>query len=98
MTTSSGGVLVSTDGPGGVGKTTTIEHLTVIPRRAGLRVHRTVQLSAGPIGALACDLVPTAGGAALAPWRRTRDGLFRQWMGRREGSGAATGRWWYRGV
>ncbi len=66
MTTSTGGVLVSIDGPGGVGKTITIEHLTAILRRAGLRVHRTAQPSAGPIGALACDLVPTAGGAALA--------------------------------
>jgi dTMP kinase len=66
MTTSTGGALVSIDGPGGVGKTTTIEHLTAILRRAGLRVHRTAQPSAGPIGALACDLVPTAGGAALA--------------------------------
>src|SRR5437764_5410125 len=66
MTTSTGGVLVSVDGPGGVGKSTTIEHLTAILRRAGLRVHRTAQPSAGPIGGLACDLVPTAGGAALA--------------------------------
>ena len=66
MTTSTGGVLVSIDGPGGVGKTTTVEHLTAILRRAGLRVHRTAQPSAGPIGALAANLVPTAGGAALA--------------------------------
>ncbi len=66
MTTSTGGVLVSIDGPGGVGKTTTVEHLTAILHRAGLRVHRTAQPSAGPIGALAANLVPTAGGAALA--------------------------------
>src|SRR5205814_8765146 len=41
-------------------------HLAVILRRAGLRVCRTAQPSAGPIGALACDLVATAGGAVLA--------------------------------
>jgi dTMP kinase len=60
------GLLVSIDGPGGVGKTATIEHLTTMLGRAGLPVYRTAQPSTGPIGALARDLVPAAGGAALA--------------------------------
>ena len=66
MATRADGLLVSIDGPGGVGKTTTIEHLTTMLGRAGLSVHRTAQPSTGPIGAMARDLVPTAGGAALA--------------------------------
>ncbi len=66
MTTRADGLLVSVDGPGGVGKTTTIEHLTTILTDAGLLVHRTAQPSTGPIGALARDLVPTACGATLA--------------------------------
>src|SRR4051794_26451768 len=60
------GLLVSIDGPGGVGKTTTLAYLATILTRAGLPVHQTAQPSTGPIGALAPDLVPTAGGAALA--------------------------------
>ena len=66
MATRADGLLVSVDGPGGVGKTTTIEHLTRILTGAGLLVHRTAQPSASPIGALARDLVPTACGATLA--------------------------------
>ncbi len=66
MATRADGLLVSIDGPGGVGKTVTIGHLTTILTGAGLPVYRTGQPSMGPIGALACDLVPTAGGAALA--------------------------------
>ena len=66
MTTRADGRLVSIDGPGGVGKTATIDHLAGILSRAGLPVHRTAQPSNGPIGALARDLVPTVGGAALA--------------------------------
>src|SRR5437868_13301456 len=66
MTNRADGVLVSIDGPGGVGKTATIEHLAAILRRAGLPVHRTAQPSTGPIGTLACALVPTGDGAVLA--------------------------------
>ncbi len=66
MTNRAEGLLISIDGPGGVGKTATIEHLAAMLGRAGLPVHRTAQPSTGPIGALARDLVPTAGGAALA--------------------------------
>ncbi len=66
MTTRADGLLISVDGPGGVGKTTTIGHLTAILTDAGLLVHRTAQPSTGPIGALARDLVPTACGATLA--------------------------------
>jgi dTMP kinase len=66
MTNRADGLLVSIDGPGGVGKTTTIGHLTTMLTDAGLPVHRTAQPSTGPIGALARHLVPTAGGAALA--------------------------------
>src|SRR6266498_1878546 len=66
MTNRADGLLVTIDGPGGVGKTTTIGHLAAILTHAGLPVHRTAQPSAGPIGALAANLVPTAGGAALA--------------------------------
>ncbi len=66
MTTAAQGLLVSIDGPGGVGKTTTIGHLAATLTDAGLLVHRTVQPSTGPIGALARDLAPTAGGATLA--------------------------------
>ncbi len=64
--TTRAGLLISVDGPGGVGKTTTIERLTTILTDAGLPVHRTAQPSASPIGALARDLVPTACGATLA--------------------------------
>src|SRR6266498_3781810 len=66
MTNRADGLLVTIDGPGGVGKTTTIGHLAAILTHAGLPVHRTAQPSTGPIGALVRDLVPTAGGAALA--------------------------------
>jgi dTMP kinase len=66
MTTRVDGLLVSIDGPGGVGKTTTIDHLATLLTGAGRPVHRTAQPSTGPIGTLACDLVPTAGGATLA--------------------------------
>jgi len=64
--TTRAGLLISVDGPGGVGKTTTIERLTTILTNAGLPVHRTAQPSTSPIGALARDLVPTVGGATLA--------------------------------
>jgi dTMP kinase len=66
MTNRADGLLISIDGPGGVGKTTTIEHLATMLTDAGLPVHRTAEPSIGPIGTLARDLVPTAGGAALA--------------------------------
>src|SRR6266498_3534661 len=66
MTNRADGLLVSIDGPGGVGKSATIEHLAGLLDRAGLSVHRTAQPSTGPIGALARDLVPAACGAALA--------------------------------
>ncbi len=66
MTIRADGLLVSIDGPGGGGKTTTIDHLATLLTSVGRPVHRTAQPSTGPIGALACDLVPTAGGAALA--------------------------------
>src|SRR6266498_1265398 len=66
MTNRADGLLVSIDGPGGVGKSATIEHLAGLLDRAGLSVHRTAQPSTGPIGALARDLVPAASGATLA--------------------------------
>ena len=66
MTDRADGLLVSIDGPGGVGKSATIEHLAGLLDRAGLSVYRTAQPSGGPIGALARDLVPVAGGAVLA--------------------------------
>ena len=66
MTTPVRGLLVSIDGPGGVGKTTTIGHLATTLTHAGLLVHRTAQPSTSPIGTLARDLVPTASGATLA--------------------------------
>src|SRR5436305_11135570 len=66
MTDRADGLLVSIAGPGGVGRSATIEHLAGLLDRAGLSVYRTAQPSGGPIGALARDLVPTAGGAALA--------------------------------
>src|SRR5262249_58067125 len=66
MATRADGLLVSIDGPGGVGKTVTIGHLATILTGAGLPVYCTGQPSTGPIGALARDLVPTAGGPALA--------------------------------
>ena len=66
MTIRADGLLISIDGLGGVGKTTTIDHLATLLTDAGRPDHRTAQPSTGPIGALACDLVPTAGGATLA--------------------------------
>src|SRR5205814_5431728 len=66
MTNRADGLLVSIDGPGGVGKTTTIGHLATMLSDAGFVVHCTAQPSTGPVGALARDLVPTVGGAALA--------------------------------
>jgi dTMP kinase len=66
MTNQADGPLVSIDGPGGVGKSATIEHLGRLLGRAGLSVYRTAQPSTGPIGALARDLVPAADGAVLA--------------------------------
>jgi dTMP kinase len=67
MTDHADELLVSIDGPGGVGKTTTIAHLAAILGSAGLPVHRTAQPSTGPIGTLASELVPTTtGGAVLA--------------------------------
>ena len=53
MTDRADGLLVSIDGPGGVGKSATIEHLAGLLDRAGLSVYRTAQPSGGPIGALA---------------------------------------------
>src|SRR6266480_2672854 len=53
MTNRADGLLVSIDGPGGVGKTATIEHLTTMLGRAGLSVHRTAQPSTGRI--VLCD-------------------------------------------
>jgi dTMP kinase len=66
MTAHPKGLLISVDGPGGVGKTTTVEHLAALLTDAGQLVHRTAQPSTGPIGVLARELVPTAGGAVLA--------------------------------
>src|SRR5947208_16267256 len=66
MTDRADGLLVSIDGPGGVGKSATIEHLAGLLDRAGLSVYRTAQPSGGPIGALARALVPVAGGTVLA--------------------------------
>lgn len=60
------GILVSLDGPGGAGKTTTIEHLARFLRTAGLPVHRTAEPSAGAIGHLARQLVDSAAGEVLA--------------------------------
>ncbi len=67
MTDRADGLLVSIDGPGGVGKSTTIEHLAGLLDRAGLSVYRTAQPSGGPIGALARDLVSVADGRRSLP-------------------------------
>src|SRR2546430_5398413 len=66
MTDRADGLLASIDGPGGVGKGATIEPLGGLLDRAGLSVFRTAQPAGGPIGGLARDLVPVAGGAVLA--------------------------------
>ena len=60
MTTRAEGLLVSVDGPGGVGKTATVEHLVAMLGRAGLPVHRTAQPSASlrPVPAPACIVRP----------------------------------------
>ena len=57
------GLLVSIDGPGGVGKTTVTAHLASRLAAHGLTVHATVEPSDGPIGKLARALVDAADGA-----------------------------------
>ena len=60
------GILVSLDGPGGAGKTTTLDHLVRVLTVAGLPVYRTAEPSTGPIGVLARSLVESADGETLA--------------------------------
>jgi len=58
--------LVSLDGPGGAGKTTTVNHRVRILCTVSLPVHCTSEPSTGAIGELARTLVETASGEALA--------------------------------
>ena len=60
------GILVSLDGPGGAGKTTTLHLLERILTAAGRTVHCTAEPSSGPIGQLARSLVESGDGQALA--------------------------------
>lgn len=60
------GILVSLDGPGGAGKTTTLNRLEPLLAAAGRAVHRTAEPSAGPVGQLARALVEQADGHTLA--------------------------------
>jgi dTMP kinase len=65
MTTTTG-LLVTIDGPGGAGKTTTAKHLTELLRRRGYRVHPTRQPTTGELGQIARQRVNTYRGHALA--------------------------------
>lgn len=60
------GILVSIDGPGGAGKSTTVQHLTHILTAAGETVHVTAEPTTGPIGSVARNLTATVTGRALA--------------------------------
>jgi dTMP kinase len=60
------GLLVTIDGPSGVGKTTTITHLAKLLRADNTTIHLTAEPSHGPIGRLARDLTDTVSGPALA--------------------------------
>lgn len=65
--TTTRGLLVSFDGPGGAGKSTIIEHVIALLAADDLPVCQTAHPSTGPIGALARTLVPvTSDGTVLA--------------------------------
>jgi len=65
--TNTPGLLVSIDGPGGVGKSAIIEHLMAILAADDVPVTLTAHPSAGPVGVLARSLVPvTSDGPLLA--------------------------------
>ena len=58
--------MISLDGPGGAGKTTTLHHLERILTAAGRTVFSTAEPSTGVIGQLARTLVDGASGETLA--------------------------------
>lgn len=60
------GLLVTLDGPGGTGKTTTAAAVAAELARRGCPAHVTAEPSSGPIGALARSLVNEVTGPALA--------------------------------
>jgi dTMP kinase len=62
----SDGVLISVDGPSGVGKTTTVHALAEMLTGEGRTVHTTREPSDGPIGKLARELTDSVRGMALA--------------------------------
>lgn len=65
-TTPVAGLLVTLDGPGGAGKTTTARHLVDRLTRHGHRVHPTTQPTGGELGQIARQRVDTYRGHALA--------------------------------
>ena len=68
----SGGLLVSIDGPGGVGKSTLTTQLAAQLTRRGIRVHATTEPSPSPLGDFARHAPDHYKGLVLAglPGRR----------------------------
>lgn len=60
------GLLITIDGPGGAGKTTTAAAVAAELNRRGQAAHITAEPSAGPIGVLARSMVNEVTGHALA--------------------------------
>jgi len=61
-----GGFFLTVDGPGGIGKSTTVSALAAHLRRAGHRVHATAEPSAGALGTATRRLAEEVRGTALA--------------------------------